>query len=75
MFEIYERTEGRKKTYIVTNISGHHSIYELGKYARRYFKSSSDKIIIKAAWVMNDELYLVYPDNKKAKAVYVAYLK
>lgn len=72
MFEIYERTEGRKKTYIV--YYGSH-LLELRRYAKRYFKSSSDKIITRAAWVMNDELYLVYPDNKKAKAVYVAYLK
>lgn len=72
MFEIYERTEGRKKTYIV--YYGDY-VLELRRYAKRYFKSSSDKIAMKAAWVMNDELYLVYPDNKKAKAVYVAYLK
>ena len=72
MFEIYERTEGRKKTYIVYYGS---YVLDLKRYAKRYFKSSSDKIIMKAAWVMNDELYLVYPDNKKAKAVYVAYLK
>lgn len=72
MFEIYERTEGRKKTYIVYYGS---YVLDLRRYAKRYFKSSSDKITMKAAWVMNDELYLVYPDNKKAKAVYVAYLK
>ena len=72
MFEIYERTEGRKKTYIVCHGS---YVLELRGYAKRYFKSSSDKIMVRAAWVMNDELYLVYPDNKKAKAVYVAYLK
>jgi len=72
MFEIYERTEGRKKTYIV--YYGRY-VLELIRYAKRYFKSSSDKITVRDAWVINDELYLVYPDNKKAKAVYVAYLK
>lgn len=72
MFEIYERTEGRKKTYIV-----YYGCYvlDLRRYAKRYFKSSSDKIITRAAWVMNDELYLDCPYNKKAKVVYVAYLK
>lgn len=72
MFEIYERTEGRKMTYIVYYGS---YVLELRRYAKRYFKSSSDKIILKAAWVLNDELYLEYPDRKSAKSVYVAYLK
>lgn len=72
MFEIYERIEGRKKTYIVYH--GHH-ILDLRIFARRYFKSSSDKIVVRAAWVLNDELYLEYPDNRRAKACYAAYLK
>lgn len=72
MFEIYERIEGRKKTYIV--YFGH-DVRDVRDYAKRYFKSSSDKIIARAAWVLNDELYFEYPDNRRAKACYAAYLK
>lgn len=72
MFEIYERIEGRKKTYIV--YFGH-DIIELNRYAKRYFKSSLTRITVKAAWVIDDELYLEYPDKRKVKTCYVAYLK
>ena len=63
MFEIYERTEGRKKTYIVYR--GDY-VLELRNYAKRYFKSSADKIILKAGWVLNDELYLEYLHDRRA---------
>lgn len=72
MFEIWKAINGRK-SYIVADRGVHP--YELGIYARRFFKVSADKIIIQQAWIYNNELYLEDPHKSKAKARLVAYLK
>lgn len=70
MFEIFETTEGRKKTYIVTNTDP----AELHQFAKRYFKVTAERIQIRAAWVRGNDLYLEFPE-KKCKSVLVAYLR
>ena len=66
--------ESKEERRLISSIMGGY-VLELRNYAKRYFKSSADKIILKAGWVLNDELYLEYPDNRRAKACYAAYLK
>lgn len=72
MVEVWKAINGRK-SYIVA--SRGEDPYELGIYARRYFKSAADKITIQQAWIYNDELYLEDPHKSKAKRRLVAYLK
>lgn len=72
MFEIFETTEGRKKTYIVTNTDTDPA--ELHQFAKRYFKVTAERIQIRAAWVKGNDLYLEFPE-KKCKRVWVAYLR
>lgn len=72
MFEVWKAINGRK-SYIVAGTSVH--VYDLSKYARRFFKVSADRISIHQAWIYNDELYLEDPHKSKAKTRLVAYLK
>jgi hypothetical protein len=72
MIEIWKAIGGRK-TYIVASRA--EDPYELGIYARRYFRSAADKITIQQAWIYNDKLYLEDPHKSKAKRRLVAYLK
>lgn len=73
MFEIWKAINGRK-SYIVGGSSWR--VYmPLVSYAKRYFKVSREKIIIRQAWVYNDELYLENPHKRRVREVTVAYLK
>lgn len=73
MFEIYKAINGRK-TYIVGE-SKLRTYPQLVSYAKRYFKVSRERLIIRQAWVYNDELYLEDPHKRRARQVTIAYIK
>ena len=72
-YEIYYKTEGRKKTYLVFDWKYRSDAkYFIGikNIARKYFKSSIDRIEVVPGYVLSDELYLDYrPVDSKQVAV------
>ena len=73
MFEIWKAINGRK-TYIVGE-SKLRTYEHLVSYAKRYFKVSRERLIVRQAWVYNDELYLEDPHKRRTRQVTIAYLK
>lgn len=73
MFEVWKAINGRK-SYIVGE-STLRKYVPLVSYAKRYFKVSREKLIIRQAWVYNDGLYLEDPHKRRARQVTIAYLK
>lgn len=67
--EIYKGDHN--KTYLVTMYPAPTA---LRKIARERFKVSNSRIMVCTAWILNDELYLEYPENKKAARVWTAYI-
>lgn len=70
MFEIYKAVKSRK-TYLVS--FGH--ACDLFEDAKKHYKCAVNRIAIRECWILNDELYLKDPHDKKAKLAYTAYLK
>lgn len=69
-YEIYTSIEGRKKTYLVTDSS---DIYTLVHTAMKHFHVAIQNVQCVSAWILNDELYLENPHNKKATECWAAY--
>lgn len=70
MFEIYKGIKSRK-TYLVS--FGH--ACDLFVDAKKHYKCAVDRIALKECWIMNNEMYLKDPHDKKAKLAYTAFLK
>lgn len=73
MFEIYQSTEGRKKTYIVSERIVGSAAEQLREYAIKHFKSLADHIEIKVGYIWDGMLYLEDPHKRDKKKVLVAY--
>lgn len=65
-FEIYESTEGKKRRFFVVPI-GKYLTDDIVRYAKRFFKVSEDKLTFAECWLIDDCLFLCYPDNTRAK--------
>ena len=70
MFEIYKAYKG-KKTYIVSDEQFHETV----AYAKKHFKVSEARIVCEVGWILNKELWLEDPENKKAVKHWVAYTR
>lgn len=73
MFEIYQTTEGRKKTYLVFKGTEHPDVAY--KASAKYFKVSKNNIGFEKCWILNDDLYFEDPHNKKAKVKFAFFWK
>ena len=71
-YDIYQRTEGKKKTYLVG--IGHNRNGLIAE-AKRYFHASVEHIICIPAWTFRGELFLTDPKIKGAKMRWTAYLR
>ena len=69
MFEVYKSIEGRK-TYLVSNVP-------IGLYeeAKKRWKIANSRIEIASCWILDNELYLENPHEKKAVKHWVAFTK
>ena len=65
MYEVYQTTEGRKKTFLV--FDGKENTKVAYKASAKYFRVSEEHIDFKKCWILNNELYFEDPENKKAK--------
>ena len=70
MFEIYKAIKSRK-TYLVSDGKA----CDLFEDAKKHYKCAVNRIALKECWILNDEMYLKDPHDKKAKLAYTAYLK
>lgn len=68
MIEVYKAING-KKSYIVSN----ECMNNTWKYARKFFRVANDRLCSCIGWVLNGELYLENPHNKKAVKRNVVY--
>ena len=72
--EVYESLSKRKQKFLVTPHFYKKEEFEaFKKYAKHFFRCSSDHLVIKTAYVLNDELYFEKPSDKGCKLVCVAY--
>ena len=71
-YDIYLRTEGRKKTYLVGLDCNKHSLIE---EAKRYFHVDDVRIICTNGWTYRRNLYLYDPKIDRANTCWVAFLK
>ena len=63
----------KRKTYLVFEDLKKLTTYEVQKEANKFFKRSIRNVLIQAAWVYNDLLYLEKP-SRNARLVVAAYL-
>lgn len=71
-YDIYLRTEGRKKTYLVAMNCSRNSLIE---EAKRYFHVDDVRIICTTGWTYRRNLYLYDPKIDHANTCWVAFLK
>lgn len=71
-YEIYQRTEGKKKTYLVSIGYNRNGLIE---EAKRYFHSSKEHIICMPVWTIRGNMYLKDPKIKGTKQRWAAYLR
>ena len=71
-YDIYLRTEGRKKTYLVAMNCSRNSLID---EARRYFHADATRIICTTGWTYRCNLYLRDPKIDHASVRWVAFLK
>ena len=71
-YDIYQRTEGKKKTYLVGIGNNRNALIA---EAKRYFHASVEHIICIPAWTFRGELFLKNPKIEGAKVRWTAYLR
>lgn len=74
-FEIYESIEGRKRRFVVSESLEMFSKSNMVDYACKYFHVAPNRLVLTTGYVLNNQLYWIYPKNKKAKEVWVIFTR
>lgn len=64
----------KRKTYLVFTDLKQLTTYVVQKEANKFFKRSTRNVLVSAAWVYNDFLYLGTKPRRNARLVIAAYL-